>query len=88
MAGLPLHSFQLSPSTCRACARAVRHAQHACALALGAEAPARRPPRRAVPAAQDKQALEHKLREIQNVLEVVQGQRNELRQQYRVRSYS
>lgn len=34
---------------------------------------------------QDKQALESKLREVQNVLETVQGQRNELRQQYRVR---
>ena len=33
---------------------------------------------------QDKQALESKLREVQNVLETVQGQRNELRQQYRV----
>ena len=33
---------------------------------------------------QDKQALEQKLRDIQNVLEVVQTQRNELRQQYRV----
>ena len=36
---------------------------------------------------QDKQALEVKLREIQNVLETVQGQRNELRQQYRVRGW-
>lgn len=33
---------------------------------------------------QDKQALEVKLREVQNVLETVQNQRNELRQQYRV----
>ncbi len=33
---------------------------------------------------QDKQALESKLREMQNVLETVQGQRNELKQQYRV----
>ncbi|KAL4445379.1 hypothetical protein ABPG77_011204 [Micractinium sp. CCAP 211/92] len=32
---------------------------------------------------QDKQALESKLREMQNVLETVQGQRNELKQQYR-----
>ncbi|GAB4821968.1 hypothetical protein N2152v2_009014 [Parachlorella kessleri] len=32
---------------------------------------------------QDKQALEQKLRDVQNVLEVVQSQRNELRQQYR-----
>jgi myosin-5 len=36
---------------------------------------------------QDKQVLEVKLREIQNVLETVQGQRNELRQQYRVRGW-
>ena len=35
---------------------------------------------------QDKQALEVKLREVQNVLETVQNQRNELRQQYRVRA--
>ena len=34
---------------------------------------------------QDKQALEVKLREVQNVLEAVQNQRNDLRQQYRVR---
>ena len=34
------------------------------------------------------QALESKLREVQNVLEVVQRQRNELRQQYRVRARS
>jgi hypothetical protein len=34
---------------------------------------------------QDKQALEVKLRELQNVLETVQNQRNELRQQCRVR---
>lgn len=34
---------------------------------------------------QDKQALESKLREVQNILEVVQRQRNELRQQCRVR---
>ena len=33
---------------------------------------------------QDKQALEVRLREVQNVLETVQNQRNELRQQYRV----
>ena len=33
---------------------------------------------------QDKQALEAKLRDVQNVLETVQTQRNELRQQYRV----
>ena len=34
---------------------------------------------------QDKQALEGKLREVQNILQTVQTQRNELRQQYKVR---
>ena len=36
---------------------------------------------------QDKQALEGKLREVQNILQTVQTQRNELRQQYKVRQH-
>ncbi len=35
---------------------------------------------------QDKQALESKLKDVQNVLATVQNQRNELRQQFRVRT--
>jgi myosin V len=34
---------------------------------------------------QDKRSLEEKVTELQNVLEVVQNQRNELKQQYKVR---
>lgn len=34
---------------------------------------------------QDKRSLEEKVAELQNVLEVVQNQRNELKQQYKVR---
>lgn len=33
--------------------------------------------------AQDKKALEDRLKEVQNILETVQNQRNELRQQYK-----
>lgn len=36
---------------------------------------------------QDKQALEHRLKEMQAILETVQNQRNELKQLYKVRPF-
>ena len=37
---------------------------------------------------QDKQALERRLGELQGVLETVQNQRNELKQQFKVRAFT
>ncbi len=36
---------------------------------------------------QDKQALEHRLKEMQAILETVQNQRNELKQLYKVQTF-